>query len=134
MAAEADHSKPVLLSRALPEFASELRDALRRQGEEHLSSQVASLRVFSLCDCGDDFCQTFYTDDRSQGIWADGNSYSVVAQEMGKEGWVIVGVRDEEIREVEVLHFPEDLLSALNRALNPNPGNRTDRGPKEDPD
>jgi hypothetical protein len=113
-----EHSShtPVLLSQVAPKFAHELREALMRQGDDPLSDQVSALRVFSVCGCGDDFCQSFYTGPRAEKTWADlGGHHNVQAEEM--EGMVVLDVVDEQIRYVEVLDYPRDLLTELNRAL-----------------
>jgi hypothetical protein len=45
-----------------PTLARQLRDALTCDSEPGLASQVEELRVLEMCPCGDDFCQSFYTE------------------------------------------------------------------------
>jgi hypothetical protein len=100
----------------LPELASELKDALARQGQPDLAAQIDGLRIKSLCGCDDDFCGSFYTGEPPYGQWSDlGDHYSLPVE----TDWLIVlDVVDGTIRYVEVIDRSElrqELLEALPR-------------------
>jgi hypothetical protein len=93
-----------------PKLASQLRGALLRDGEVELASQVEDLRILEMCDCGDDFCQSFYTEppageaylsDRHRNWYPDDDD-----DDLGWDGYLILDVLDERIAFVEVLYRP----------------------------
>lgn len=93
-----------------PKLARQVRNALIRDGETGLASQIDALRVLKMCDCDDDFCQSFYTEpppdgayplDRSRNWYPDDDD-----DEVGWEGFLILDVIDERIAFVEVLYRP----------------------------
>ena len=101
------------LARALPDFASELRETLQGQGRADLASQVASLSLVDRCRCGEDFCATFYTATEPEGAYGPGHSNLELES---SEGMIIMDLVDDAIRCVEVLDRP-DFQKALFRAL-----------------
>lgn len=100
---------PPLLTAVLPAFADELAGAL---DDTDLARQVADLRIWSRCSCGDDFCASFWTEptraggDRTEDVPSDVDWGMVFVQV----------VDDEKIQYVEVLHRP-DVRVALDQAL-----------------
>jgi hypothetical protein len=83
-----------------PVFARQLARALADEGE--LAAQVEGLQVVQVCGCGDDFCQSFYTEPPPEGAFPEG-SYNVVCEEPGWEGQLILDVVRGRIAYVEVL-------------------------------
>lgn len=97
------------LARALPDFASELRETLQSQGRADLALQVATLSLVDRCRCGDDFCATFYTAAKPEGAYGPGHSNLEL---QSSEGMIILDIVNEEIRCIEVLYRP-DVQEAL---------------------
>ena len=94
-----------------PRLARQVRDALVRDGEGGLASQIDELRVLRMCDCGDDFCQSFYTEMPPAGGYPSDrhrNWYPADDDEgdLGWAGHLILDVVDERIVYVEVLYRP----------------------------
>jgi hypothetical protein len=94
-----------LLSDTLPAFAAELRQLLVEKGEPGLAAQVPSLRIFERCDCGDDFCATFYTQAKPVGSFGPGHRNVRLFPDEGT--LLILDVVAEEIACVEVLDRPD---------------------------
>ena len=92
--------KRLLLTDALPAFATELRQLLEKQGEAELAAQVPGLMIFDRCRCGDDFCATFYTQPKPDGAYGPGHRNVPLTPD---EGMVILDVVGAEIACVEVL-------------------------------
>jgi hypothetical protein len=93
----------------LPRFSVELIEALVDQGGAHLAKQVPGLQVVARCDCGDDFCSSFYVAPRPDGSWGPGHRNVVVED---AKGMVVLDVVDDVITYVEVLDRP-DVASLL---------------------
>ena len=92
--------KQMRLADVFPAFATELRQLLIEKGEPELAAQVPSLRIFERCDCGDDFCSTFYTQPKPEGAYGPGHRNVALTP---NEGTLILDVVDMEIACVEVL-------------------------------
>ena len=90
----------LILSEAMPAFATELRQLLEEQGEPELAGQVRGLMIFDRCRCGDDFCSTFYTQPKPDGAYGPGHRNVRV---MPEDGMLILDVVAGEIACVEVL-------------------------------
>lgn len=89
-----------------PVLASEIRDALLSEGEGTLADHVDALLVTSRCECGDTFCQSFYTERKPDGAYGPGHR-SVPLRP--PHSWtLILDVVDDRIVHVEVL-FREPL-------------------------
>jgi hypothetical protein len=86
-----------------PVLARQMQSALRQEGEGQLAMQVQDLRVVVRCDCGDSFCQSFYTKPLPDGTNPD-RLRNVWCQEPGWPGYLILDVVDERIHFVEVLY------------------------------
>ncbi|HET7659314.1 MAG TPA: hypothetical protein VFK66_02925 [Oryzihumus sp.] len=97
-----DVSAP-LLGDQWPVLAGQLQSALRQEGEGQLAMQVQSLPVVARCDCGDSFCQSFYTETPPDGRYPD-RLRNVWCQEPGWPGYLILDVVEERIHFVEVLY------------------------------
>ena len=93
----------------LPEFAAELAQALRGDGDVGLEGQVPGLTITALCWCGDDFCASFYTGPRPDGSWGAGHE---CITPMTATVMIILDVVDGRIRYVEVLHR-DDVRSTI---------------------
>jgi hypothetical protein len=52
-----------LVSDVLPDLVEELVYLLRQQGADPLCDQVRALRIESICDCGDENCSSFATEN-----------------------------------------------------------------------
>ena len=91
-----------------PILAGQLRDALARDNEIGLASQVDELRILTTCPCGDDFCQSFYTEPAPEEAYpADRHrNWFPQAGRPGWDGYLILDVVDERIAFVEVLDRP----------------------------
>lgn len=84
-----------------PVLAGQLADALRAAGEYGLASSAPQLRVVALCSCGDDFCQSFYTEQPPDGAWGPGHLTLELIPAW--DGYLLVDVVHDRIHEVEVL-------------------------------
>jgi hypothetical protein len=94
----------LLLTEALPAFATELRQLLEAQGELELAAQVSGLVILDRCRCGDDFCATFYTQPKPKGAYGPGHRNVALTPE---EGMLILDVVGGKIVCVEVLYRDE---------------------------
>ena len=93
-----------LLSDRWPRLSEELVTALHEEGEDVLAELVANLRVLELCDCGDSFCQSFYTQPPPDGTYGPGHRNIGLSPE--KPGMLILDVVDNSIMFVEVIDRP----------------------------
>lgn len=92
-----------------PKLAYQVRNALIRDGETELATQIDALRVLEMCDCGEDCCQSFYTEPPPGGAYPldrHRNWSRDDDDELGWEGFLILDVIDERIAFVEVLYRP----------------------------
>jgi hypothetical protein len=90
-----------------PVLASQLRTALVRLGESALAASVPELRVVAECGCGDDFCQSFYTEQPPDGAYPyPDRARNVCCPEPGWQGMLVLDVVDERIHFVEVIDRP----------------------------
>ena len=96
--------EPPLISVQWPHLAAELVIALHEEGETDLATKADLLRVLELCDCDDNFCQSFYTAAKPAGAYGPGHRN--VGLSPSKPGYLILDVVDDEIMYVEVLHRP----------------------------
>jgi hypothetical protein len=94
---------PVLVSDRWPGLAAELASALRAIGEDGLAAQVAHLKV-DRCGCGDDFCQSFYTQPPPAGAYGPGHRNIVLSPD--RSGLLVLDVVDDVIMFVEVVDQP----------------------------
>src|SRR3974390_1113721 len=92
--------KRPLLADTMPAFAAELQQLLVEQGEPELAAQVPTLGIFGRCDCGDDFCATFFTQPKPKGAYGPGHRN---VRLMPDEGMLILDVVAGEIACVELL-------------------------------
>lgn len=92
-----------MVTEVLPEFATELVEALLGQDDAQLAAQVRGLRLESSHCCDDHFCSSFYVAPRSRP-W--GPSHRNVPVEVAA-GMVILDVVDDVIVFVEVLDRPD---------------------------
>jgi hypothetical protein len=88
-----------------PVLAQQLHRALISADEDELATQVNELRIVEMCGCGDDFCQSFYTEPPPSGAFPEG-SYNVSCGEPGWEGYLILDIVGGQIAYVEVLDRP----------------------------
>ncbi|BCJ64868.1 hypothetical protein GCM10009779_61260 [Polymorphospora rubra] len=87
-----------------PRLAAELATALREEGESDLVNQVDSLRVLRECGCGDDFCQSFYTQPPPAGAYGPGHRN--IGLSPHRAGMLVLDVVDNVIMFVEVIDRP----------------------------
>jgi hypothetical protein len=87
-----------------PVFAEELTAALVADGSRELAAQVDHLRVVARCNCGDDFCQSFYTAPRPEGTY--GPDLVNVMLEAPWPGELVLDIVQGQIMHVEVLFRP----------------------------
>jgi len=93
------------LIEVVPELASELERLLSLEGEASLAAQVDGLLIIDRCRCGDDFCSTIHTAERSGP-----KDYTIAL--VPKAGMLHVDVIDGKIVQVEVL-YRDDLQSRI---------------------
>ena len=91
----------MLITEAFPQFANELEQSLREQGELELAAQVPTLRVVDRCRCGDGFCSSFYTRPKPEGKY--GPDHRCIDLHAAK-GMLILDVVAGIIAHVEVLN------------------------------
>lgn len=96
-------SQHPLVRDCYPSFAAELVRLLRDEGEENLAHCVHDLRIVERCDCGDDFCQSFYTAEKPVGAYGDGHRNVWLEPE---HGMLILDVVHDRIMFVEVIDHP----------------------------
>ena len=96
--------EPPLVSSRWPHLAVELATALRQAGEAGLVDQAARLRVLQPCGCGDDFCQSFYTQPPPVGAYGPGHRN--IGLSPLRAGMLILDVVDDVIMFVEVIDRP----------------------------
>ncbi|WP_212823821.1 hypothetical protein [Polymorphospora rubra] len=96
--------KPPLVVDRWPRLAAELATALREEGESDLVNQVDSLRVLRECGCGDDFCQSFYTQPPPAGAYGPGHRN--IGLSPHRAGMLVLDVVDNVIMFVEVIDRP----------------------------
>ncbi|WP_063760415.1 hypothetical protein [Streptomyces sp. NRRL S-241] len=115
---ELDRARAAPLVRdALPALAAELARLLEEEGERELAICAHDLRIIADCGCGDDFCQSFYTERRPTGPYGPGHRNVPL---FADRGYLILDVVHGRIMFVEVLDRPE-LRPALTAALAPSP-------------
>ncbi|WP_203351649.1 hypothetical protein [Streptomyces sp. Sge12] len=115
---ELDRARAAPLVRdALPALAAELVRLLEEEGERELAICAHDLRIIADCGCGDDFCQSFYTERRPTGPYGPGHRNVPL---FADRGYLILDVVHGRIMFVEVLDRPE-LRPALTAALAPAP-------------
>lgn len=90
-----------------PILASELRAALIDEDEPALADYVGEARIVQLCDCSDDFCQSFYTAPPPDGPWGHGHRNIWLTPPW--QGMLILDVVGDSITYVEVLDRPRGL-------------------------
>ena len=87
-----------------PVLGAQLRHALREAGEGDLADQVAQLQVIARCDCGDGFCQSFYTEPQPEGAYPyPDRARNLCLEDPGWDGMLVLDVVDERIHFVEVI-------------------------------
>jgi hypothetical protein len=96
--------EPPLVSIRWPRLAAELTTALREADESNLIYQVDNLRVLGECGCGDDFCQSFYTQPPPAGAYGPGHRN--VGLSPSESGMLVLDVVDDVIMFVEVIDRP----------------------------
>ncbi len=104
-----------LVREVLPALAAELVRLLEEEGEHELAICAHDLRIVAECGCGDDFCQSFYTERRPTGPYGPGHRNVPL---FADRGYLILDVVHGRIMCVEVLDRPE-LRPALTAALTP---------------
>jgi hypothetical protein len=95
---------PPLVSDRWPRLAAELTDALREAGESNLVDQVDGLRVHRECGCGEDFCQSFYTQPPPVGAYGQGHRN--VGLNPSRPGMLVLDIVSDVIMFVEVIDRP----------------------------
>ncbi len=89
-----------LLTEVLPDLVEEMAFLLRERGAEPLGEQLRSLRIESVCDCGDENCASFAT--------AAEVKVASTVELPAMEGFLIVDLNAaSEICFIEVLHRPD---------------------------
>lgn len=103
----------MLLSEALPQFALELQQLLKQQGQTELAVQVPQLMIVDRCRCGDGFCASFYTQPKPKG--ALGPGHRCLELEPAK-GMLILDLVADRIAHIEILYrddIRKELLAAF---------------------
>lgn len=90
-----------------PVLGMQLRHTLREAGEGDLADQVTELQVIARCDCGDGFCQSFYTEPPPEEAYPyPDRARNLCFVDPGWDGMLILDVVNERIHFVEVLNRP----------------------------
>lgn len=76
---------------------------LRAEGEEYLAICACDLRIVERCECGDGFCQSFYTAEKPVGAYGDGHRNVWLQPEYGM---LILDVVRGRIMYVEIIDHP----------------------------
>ena len=98
-----DEPEPApLLRETWPIFTAELVTVLALHGDDRLTEQVDRLRIIAVCECGDDFCQSFYTGPRPVGAY--GTGHRNVCLEPSWPGYLVLDVLYDDIVHIEVLY------------------------------
>jgi hypothetical protein len=84
-----------------PTLAAELSAALFELDEDSLAEQIPGLRALQICDCGEAFCQSFYTQPPPDGAYGPGHRN--VALSPDRPGMLVLDVVDDLIAFVEVI-------------------------------
>ncbi|QKW05022.1 hypothetical protein HUT18_00295 [Streptomyces sp. NA04227] len=98
---EQDHP---LLREMFPELVAELADLLEAEGERELALTVRDVRLFGLCECGDEFCQSVRTADHPPGQ-PFGQGHRCVPL-LPAKGMLALDVVHERIMYIEILDRP----------------------------
>jgi hypothetical protein len=85
-----------------PVLAAQIDAALRSTGEPALADGWGEAHVVELCRCGDDFCQSFYTEAPPVGAYGPGHRN--ITLDAPWPGYLILDVVGERIMYVEVLY------------------------------
>jgi hypothetical protein len=89
-----------LLTDVLPDLVEEMAFLLRESGADPLSEQLRTLRIESVCDCGDQNCSSFAT--------AAEVKVASTVELQAMEGFLIVDLNAaSKICFIEVLHRPD---------------------------
>jgi hypothetical protein len=89
-----------LISEVLPDLLEEMVFLLQGTGAEPLEQQLRTLRIESICDCGDDNCASFAT--------ATEVKVSEVVELNPSEGFLIIDLNQaQQICFIEVLGRPD---------------------------
>jgi len=89
-----------MLTDILPDLVEEMAHLLREQGADPLCEKLPTLRIESICDCGDDNCASFAT--------AAEVKVASVVELQTSEGFLIIDLNaDSEICFIEVLSRPD---------------------------
>ncbi|HLK86676.1 MAG TPA: hypothetical protein VKT27_09225 [Candidatus Binataceae bacterium] len=89
-----------LMSDVLPDLIEELAFLLRAQGAEPLCEQLRALKIESLCDCGDENCASFATENEVK--------VARTIELQSVEGFLIVDLNAaDRICFIEVLNRPD---------------------------
>ena len=94
----------VRLGQVLPELTGEIVGLLRAAGESALAVKFEFQPFHRWCECGDDFCQSFYTQPPPEGSFGPGHRTVCLDPDAGMINIDVVG---DDIRYVEVLYRPE---------------------------
>ncbi|RFU40900.1 hypothetical protein DZF91_14750 [Actinomadura logoneensis] len=97
-------SEHPLVRDIFPDLVAELATLLEDGGEHGLAVRVQDLRLVAECGCGDDFCQSFYTEDHPPGQ-PYGPGHRCIPL-LPARGVLVLDVVDERIMYVEVTNRP----------------------------
>jgi hypothetical protein len=87
-----------------PVLAAQVEAALRSADEHVLAAMWPDAHIVQRCACGDDFCQSFYTEAPPAGAYGPGHRNVVL--DAPWPGDLILDIVGEQIMKVEVLHRP----------------------------
>ena len=92
------------LRNVAPELVTEMQSLLMEQGEHDLATQVVKLAIVELCSCGDSFCSTFHTVERSNSPRGLGHRTIALRPQRGILNVDVVG---PDIVGIEILYRDE---------------------------
>jgi hypothetical protein len=95
-----------------PALVVEVQHLLLQDGSPTLASLVAELHIVDHCRCGDNFCATFYTTERTRGPFGPDHRTIPVRPQMGVLNVDVIG---SDIVAIEVL-YRDDLRIKIHTA------------------
>jgi hypothetical protein len=97
-------NKYARLGTVLPELTAEIVRLLHAEGELTLALKFEFQPFLRWCSCGDEFCQSFYTQPPPDGAYGPGHRTVCLSPDTGMINIDVVG---DDIRYVEILYRPE---------------------------
>ncbi|MET9382130.1 hypothetical protein ABZY09_13845 [Streptomyces sp. NPDC002928] len=98
-----EHDQP-LVRDVFPDLIAELATLLQEEGESELAVSVRDVRLVGECGCGDDFCQSIWTEEHPPGQ-PFGVGHRCVPL-LPSKGMLVLDVVDNRIMYIEIVDRP----------------------------